>query len=45
MYHDQLATPEDAEKLHEPVITYDSAATMASMTRREEIVMEMVQNF
>jgi len=36
MYHDQLATPEDVEKLHEPVISYDRDATMELHDRLAE---------
>lgn len=37
LYHDQLSSAEDLEKLHLPVITYDHEATMAKFTRVAEV--------
>lgn len=38
MYYDQLATPEDVEKIKLPVITYDKEATFARYTKIAEAI-------
>lgn len=42
MYHDQLATPEDVEKIKLPVITYDKEATMVQYTKLAEAIGDLV---
>lgn len=42
MYHDQLATPEDVEKIKLPVVTYDRNETMAQYTRLAEAIGDLV---
>ena len=37
-YHDQLATPEDVEKIHLPVISYDKEQTVARYTKIAEAI-------
>lgn len=41
-YHDQLATPEDVEKIHLPVITYDKEETMRRYTKIAEALGDII---
>ena len=41
-YHDQLATPEDLEKIHLPVITYEKEETMARYTKVAEAIGDII---
>lgn len=41
-YHDQLATPEDVEKIHLPVITYEKEETMARYTKIAEAIGDVI---
>ncbi|MBQ7839341.1 MAG: hypothetical protein IJ390_02480 [Lachnospiraceae bacterium] len=41
-YYDQLATPEDVEKIHLPVITYDKEETMARYTKAAEALGDII---
>lgn len=42
MYHDQLATPEDVEKIKLPVITYDKEATMERFVKLSEAIGDII---
>ena len=42
MYHDQLATPEDLEKIKLPVVTYDKKETMAQYTKLAEAIGDII---
>jgi len=41
-YHDQLATSEDVEKIHLPVISYDKEETMAHYTKIAETLGDII---
>ena len=41
-YHDQLATPEDVEKIHLPVITYEKEETMTRYTKIAEALGDII---
>ena len=41
-YHDQLATPEDVEKIHLPVITYEKEETMKRYIRIAEALGDII---
>lgn len=41
-YYDQLATPEDVEKIHLPVISYDEKETMARYTKIAEALGDII---
>lgn len=42
MYHDQLATPEDLEKIKLPVVTYERAETMARYEKISEAIGDII---
>jgi len=42
LYHDQLSTPEDVEKIHLPVITYEKEKTMERFTRIAEALGDII---